>query len=102
MTDDRKITDLEFIIALDPRAITNAAGEVALKYYQPGQVLLQSNPSGREYVATTRANICMAWVDPTDIDHILRKRGGCCNKQRQLFDYANESDVRRWTNGGGQ
>lgn len=87
---------------LHPDAQTNESGDIALKYYQPGQVLLQNNPSKREYAAITQANICMVWVDPLDVDHILAKRGGCCGGKKQLFTYANESDVRRWTNRGGQ
>lgn len=77
-------------------------GWVAMKHYQPGQVLIQSMPSGHEYVAHTRANICLTFVCPEDVPAVLAKQGGCCNKKRQLFDFANEADVRRWTNGGGQ
>lgn len=93
---------MESTIELDSRAITNDSGDVALKYYQPGQVLLQRNPSGKEYVAVTQANICLTWVDPLDVQYILAKQGGCCGGKRQLFDYASESDVRRWTNKGGE
>jgi hypothetical protein len=85
-----------------PEAQVNNDGEIALKYRQPGNVLLQGNPSGREYVAITQANICMAWIDPADVDHILAKKDGCCGGKRQSFFLANESDVRRWTNRGGQ
>jgi len=83
-------------------AQTNDKGEIAVKYRQPGNVLLQDNPSGREYVAVTQANICMAWIDPVDVDFILAKRDGCCGKKQQSFSLANEADVRRWTNKGGQ
>lgn len=76
--------------------------EVALRYRQPGRVLLQGNPSGKEYVATTRANICLVWVDKRDVDHILAKRDGCCGKVQQSFHLTDETHVRRWENGGGQ
>lgn len=85
-----------------PEAQTNDKNEVAVKYRQPGNVLLQDNPSGREYVAITQANICMAWIDPIDLDFIMAKKDGCCGGKRQSFSLANESDVRRWTNRGGQ
>lgn len=85
-----------------PEAQTNNAGQIALKYRQPGNILLQGNPSGAEYVAVTQANICMAWIDPDDVDFILAKKDGCCGGKRQSFYLANESDVRRWTNKGGQ
>lgn len=85
-----------------PDAQINDEGQIALKYRQPGNILLVGNPSGLEYVAVTQANICMAWVDPADVDFILAKRDGCCGGKRQSFYLANESDVRRWTNKGGQ
>jgi hypothetical protein len=85
-----------------PEAQTNATGEIAVKYRQPGNVLLQGNPSGKEYVAVTQANICMAWVDPADVDYILAKKDGCCGGRQQSFFLAHEADVRQWTNKGGQ
>lgn len=85
-----------------PDAQTNDAGQIALKYRQPGNILLQGNPSSTEYVAITHVNICMAWVDPADVDFILTKKDGCCGGKRQSFYLASESDVRRWTNRGGQ
>lgn len=85
-----------------PEAQRNDNGQIALKYRQPGNILLQGNPSGKEYVAVTQANICLAWVDPADIDFILAKKDGCCGGKRQSFFLANEADVRRWTNKGGQ
>lgn len=82
----------------------NAAGEVALKYYQPAQVLAQNTPSGKGYSFAVRASISMSWVDPGDVDNLLGRKAGCnCGgKRRQAFFYANEDDVRRWTNGGGR
>ena len=85
-----------------PEAQINEAGQIALRYRQPGNVLLTGNPSGKEYVAVTEANICMVWVDPEDVDHSLRKKDGCCGGKQQSFHMANEDDVRRWTNKGGQ
>ena len=81
--------------------IENAQGQVALRYYQPSQAMLQGCPSQAEYVFVPKAAISMAWLDPADVPYALSKRGGCCNSQRQLFDYANETAVRIWTNGGG-
>ena len=85
-----------------PESQINGAGEVAIKYRQPGNVLLQGNPSGREYVAITQANICLAWIYPADLGFILANTDGCCTGKQQSFFLANESDVRRWTNRGGQ
>lgn len=80
----------------------NDKGEIAVKYRQSGRVLLVGNPSGNEYVAITQANICLAWIDPADVDFTLDKTDGCCGGKQQSFHLANEADVRRWTNRGGQ
>lgn len=82
--------------------VLNQQGQTALKYHQPGQPYLQNTPSGQEYIGVTKANICMIWANAEDVDHILAKRGGCCGGKKRLFAYANEDDVRRWTNGGGR
>jgi hypothetical protein len=100
--ENRAAANLRPMTQKYPEAQTNEQNEIAVKYRQPGNVLLQGNPSGKEYVAVTQANICMAWIDPADVDFILTKRDGCCGKKQQSFYLANESDVRRWTNKGGQ
>lgn len=78
---------------------------IALKYYQPAQILVQGTPTGKEYVFVPRANISMAFIDPDDVANLLGRRAGCnCggSKRTPAFDYANESDIRRWNNGGGR
>jgi hypothetical protein len=78
---------------------------IALKYYQPMQVLVKATLSGKEYVFVPKANISLAYVDPDDIDNLLGRKAGCnCggSKRQQAFSYANESDIRRWKNGGGR
>lgn len=84
--------------------ITNATGDIALKYHQPqNRVLIQKTPTGADYVFVCKANITLAWVNPDDVQHLLERRKHCCgNNKKQVFFYANESDVRRWTNGGGR
>lgn len=96
------MTSAEELPSKYPGAQINPEGQIALRYRQAGNVLLQGNPSGAEYVAVTQANICMAWVDQADVDFILTKKDGCCDGKRQSFHLANEADVRRWTNKGGQ
>jgi len=92
--------------------LKNSEGQIALKYYQPrGQYIdgsgLSSGTLG--YVFTVRANISMAWISPIDLTNILnRRRKGCghggagCGGKSPAFTYANEADVRRWTNNGGR
>jgi hypothetical protein len=85
--------------------ITNA-GYVALKYYQPQtRVLVPANttPTQTNYVFLCKANITMAWVKPGDVNNLLSRRKNCCGShKKQSFYYANEDDVRRWSNGGGR
>lgn len=82
--------------------VVDENGFIALKHRQPGQRIIQNTPSKTEYVFITRANICMGWVNPIDVQYILNIKGGCCGQKRNVFSYANEDDVRRWTNGGGR
>lgn len=78
--------------------IQNQAGQIAIKvqrHAHPRQV--------DQYIFVPRANISLAWIEPEDVPMVLTiKRKGCCNKSQKEFQPANESDVRRWTNGGGR
>lgn len=86
----------EFTIQPDGR-ITNEAGQIALKHRQPVQMLELS-----KYVFVVRANIALAWIEPINVEELLHRRAGCCGGKAQKYSPANESDVRRWTNGGGR
>lgn len=77
-------------------------GHTALKYYQsnPKYIMLGD---GTEYVFSPRANISLAWVLDEHVDQLLTKKKNCCGgSKKPMFFLANESDVRRWTNGGGR
>lgn len=84
--------------------ITNEAGQVAIRYYQPAPVLVQKTPSGTDYYFDVRAAISLAWVKPEDVDNIIQRKRmkECCGGPRSPFDYANEAAVRIWTNRGGR
>lgn len=82
--------------------ITDANGNVALKYYQtiPHVVAISDQTS---YAFAVRANICLAWVRPDHVEKMLNKTKVCCGGNRKkVYFLANENDVRRWTNGGGR
>jgi len=86
--------------------ITNEAGEVAIAYYQPGQAFVDGSRTvtGRGYVFQTQyAHVCMAWVDPRDVEVILAIQHstcqGCGGKRKQLFHYATEGQVALWMTG---
>lgn len=77
--------------------ITNNSNQIALRYYQPAQVLAKNTPSGNQYFFDVKAGVSMAWIDPADVDNLLTRKGGCCNKKRKLYDYANQAAVDLWT-----
>ena len=79
------------------QTIANASQQVALKYRQPA-----TRAELGKYAFVVRANISLAWIELGDIDFLIRRMGGCCGGNQRMYRYANESDVRRWTNGGGR
>lgn len=85
-----------------PEAIYNEEGQVAMKYLRKNRAYFKCQ-SGNEYVLHMRANICMGWVDEEDVPCARAVRGGCCGRKKPgVITFANEADVRRWTNGGGR
>jgi hypothetical protein len=79
---------------------TNERGEVALKYYQPQNkyVRVGGEKYYREYLFVVgRAGISMAWIQPQDVEEVLKIIGGCCGGGGPVFRYANAGDVRIWT-----
>jgi len=90
----------EFFATPD-HAIRNDAGEVAMKYGKEQRLLVRCGTY--DYVFAMRANISMSWIKPEDVPCIRRVKGGCCGpKKPGIIVFANESDVRRWTAGGGR
>lgn len=83
--------------------VTNDVGQIALKYLSPVPKFISANGGG-EYIFSVRANISLAWIEPKDVNNILGIKSGCnCGSgKKRVFVYANEDDVRRWTNGGGR
>ena len=90
------------MIELPENAQINDEGQVAVRYRQSGRVLIQRTPTGNEYVAVTQANICLAWIDPADLENVLARKSGCCGRKSQAFHLASAADVRQWTNRGGR
>lgn len=90
--------------------IKNDNGDIALKYFQPVQTFIDGStlPSKIQgYVFTVQANISLCWVKESDLQNMLnRKRRGCasggCGGHAPAFMYANDNDVRQWTNKGGR
>ena len=90
---------------LPPEAITNAEGMVAMKYRRlvPITVRCGGHPNYAYYVFVIRANIPMTWVNPEHVPCMSNVKYGCCGvKKPGGVIFANENDVRQWTNGGGR
>lgn len=86
-------------------AILNEAGQVAMKYKRlvPLRVRCGGWPNYMTYIFTIRANIPMTWVDEEHVPCMQQVKYGCCGaKKPGGVIFANESDVRRWTNKGGR
>ena len=81
--------------------ITGDDGWIALKRYQTINKLV--TVGDEDYLFFTKANICLAWVRPEHVGAVLNIKKICCGgNKRPQFRYANETDVRRWSQGGGR
>ncbi|PNX52368.1 MAG: hypothetical protein BV458_09935 [Thermoplasmata archaeon M9B2D] len=81
--------------------ITDENGNVALRKYRTINQIV--TVGGEEYLFNTKANICLAWVKPEHVDAVLNIKRTCCGgNKKPAFTLADETAVRRWTNGGGR
>ena len=79
---------------------TNEQGQIAVKRLRQNQKLIQITDE-KYYVFIPRHNVCMAWVDPEDVDFVLRQTISCCgNSHKKQFWIASEQDVRQHLFGG--
>lgn len=83
------------------QAPPRADGYVAMKRRNQGDIITPEI-GGNVYFFRTSANIAMAWIAPENIGQILKVRCGCCGNRNLCFTYANVSDVRRHSAGGGR
>ena len=72
----------------------------AIRYYQPIPEYVKDTPSGTEYVFAVRHGISLAWIKQEDVDNILDRTGGCCDKKTKVFSKAGPNIVRVWQEGG--
>jgi len=86
-------------------AIRNEAGQVAMKFRRlvPIRVRCGGHPNYKTYIFMIQANIPMTWVDEEHVPCMENVKWGCCGrKQKGGVLFANENDVRQWTNKGGR
>ena len=81
--------------------ITDASGNIAFRWYQPGNYSVPTGDPKRPLMFHTWANISLCWVQPDLEQKAIAHTAGCCGRRQRAAHYANESDVRRWTNRGG-
>lgn len=84
--------------------VLNEAGLAAMRYIRNIPTIVAcGGKNGRQHAFVVRANINIAWVPEADTACCLAVKGGCCGQKKPgVIVYANESDVRRWMNGGGR
>ena len=79
--------------------VKNDAGQIALKRLRTNPKLVQLG-TDTFYQFSPRYNICLAWVDPEDVDRILSMKRDCCGSGgKRQFWLASESDVFRYNTG---
>lgn len=86
-------------------AIVNEQGMIAMKYRKlfPMRVRCGGHPNYVTYIFTIHANIPLAWIAPEHLPCMSNVKYGCCGqKKRNGVIFANENDVRQWTNQGGR
>jgi hypothetical protein len=81
---------------------TNEQGQVAIRRYRQNQrQVIVDQATKKFYLFRPQHNICLAWVDPEDVDKILAIKRKCCGGAGSPeFYLADEYAVRVWTHGG--
>lgn len=84
-----------------PASAISKNGLVAMKYRRKQRLIAKCGK--RTHIFNMQANISMAWIPTEDVPCALALKGGCCGeKKKGVVTFANEADVRRWTNRGGR
>lgn len=76
--------------------LKNEKGQIALCYYMSVNPVVERN--GRLYPFITNRNVCLAYIDPEDVEAILNKTKVCCGDPtpKRVFRLASEQEVRLW------
>lgn len=81
-----------------PGGVKNAAGQVAMQYYQTIPKIVKVRHS--EYLFRVSHNVSLAWVNEDDVFSILAITGGCCGgKKPGVYRLATQINVNLWTTG---
>lgn len=71
----------------------NEKGQIAIKRFRQQPYVVSPSPD-KSYLFTPNKGVCLAWVDPEDVDTVLATKRHCCSTEVQQFYLANEEDVR--------
>lgn len=83
--------------------VVNEQGQVALRYMQETQALVECNQ--HSYVFTISGLVSLAFADPADVNCLLGVKKGCnCNNgsKKNVIFLADERHTRMWLAGGGR
>jgi hypothetical protein len=81
-----------------PGAVTNDAGQIAIRYYQTIPKVVTVNK--HDYVFVSKHNVSLSWVAEDDVFALLNMTGGCCgNKTKGIFKLASLTNVNLWRTG---
>ena len=73
----------------------NEKGQIAVRRFrlreEPFPVHI---PPDKAYLFTTRNNVCLAWIDPEDVDTVLATKRHCCGTEVQQFYLASDEAAR--------
>jgi hypothetical protein len=69
----------------------NEKGQIAVRRFrlreEPFPVHI---PPDKDYLFITRNNVCLAWIDPEDVEKVLATRRRCCGTTVQQFYLASD------------
>jgi hypothetical protein len=81
--------------------VTDADGNVAVRYYQNSPKTIQVNGRTYNFVFQNKY-VTMAWVLPEDVDTVLAITHKCCpgSGPKHIFRLASQQEVNLWTGVG--
>lgn len=79
------------------KALTNSEGKVLMKWTLPRPPkIVVIDGTDRTYTFSYNLNVCACFIDPQDVDRMLKVREKVCNcnngTYRFAFEYANQLD----------
>ena len=74
-------------------------GKVAVFFYMPAPKAIKIGD--HLIIFGCEHGVSLAFVDEGDVQPLLDHRGGCCGRNRQIFNLASQTQFSHWKNGKG-